>query len=57
MNMKTTSQLKGIIEQSFSISSPYLLATALEQIRQEKENLLLELRNNSCIKVPIVGDF
>lgn len=55
--MKTISRFEEVIGQSFDISSPYLLATALEQIKQEKENLLTELKDNSCIKVPIVGDF
>ncbi len=46
-----------IIEKSFDISKEYLLESALNQILTEKSNLLCELREESGIKVPIVGDF
>lgn len=55
--MKTIANFEDVIKQSFDISCPYLLETALKQVREEKDNLLQELKDNACIKVPIVGDF
>ena len=55
--MKTIANFEEVIKQSFDISSSYLLETALKQVREEKDNLLQELKENACIKVSIVGDF
>lgn len=46
-----------IIEESFSISKDFLLENALKQITEEKTQLLTELKEDTGIKVPIVGDF
>lgn len=46
-----------VVEKSFTISKDFLLETALNQVAEERNNLLGQLKNESGIKVPIVGDF
>lgn len=48
---------KCIVEKSYSLSSPYLLPTALAKINEDKRTLLSDLENEKGIKVPVVGDF
>lgn len=48
---------KEIVNRSFSVSSPYLLKTALDKVSEDKESLLSELDSEKGIKVPVVGDF
>ena len=46
-----------IVEKSFTISKAILLENALRQVSEEKDTLLSELKEETGIKVPIVGDF
>ena len=48
---------KEIVEKSYTISSPYLLQTALDKINADKKSLISDLDNEKGIKVPVVGDF
>ena len=45
------------VERSFSISKELLLENALKQVTEEKSKLLVDLSEETGIKVPIVGDF
>lgn len=55
--LQNINKYKDIVERSFSISKDFLLENALKQVNEEKNSLLLELQEETGIKVPIVGDF
>ena len=55
--LKNISKFIDAIEQSFSISKEFLLENTRKQVAEEKSSLLAELKEETGIKVPIVGDF
>ncbi len=57
MSMNNLNLYRDVVEKSYGVSSPLLLATALGQIKAEKDELLAALSKGNTIKVPIVGDF
>lgn len=46
-----------LVEETYRVSSPLLLDTALQQIGSEKQSIVSELKESGSIKVPVVGDF
>ena len=55
--MNIINKYNEVVDESFKISSPLLLNTALKQISDEKEEIKSSLRDSGNVKVPIVGDF
>ncbi|MDE6408678.1 MAG: dynamin family protein [Muribaculaceae bacterium] len=55
--MNTTMRYKELVDDSYRLSSPLLLDTALQQISKEKDSLRSALSESGDVKVPIVGDF
>lgn len=55
--MNLINKYKGIVDDSYQLSSPLLLDTALQQISKEKNTLDSTLSESGDVKVPIVGDF
>ncbi|MDE6026471.1 MAG: dynamin family protein [Muribaculaceae bacterium] len=55
--MNTISKYKGLVNDSYQLSSTLLLETALQQISNDKNSLDLALSESGDVKVPIVGDF
>lgn len=55
--MNTIDKYVQLTDDSYKISSPLLLDTALEQVSSERNSLISALKDSGSIKVPIVGDF
>lgn len=55
--MNAINRYKDIVEESFQLSSPLLLSTSLQQVSQEKREIISALMESGSVKVPIVGDF
>lgn len=55
--MNTIDKYVQLTDDSYKISSPLLLDTALEQVSSERNSLISSLKDSGSIKVPIVGDF
>lgn len=55
--MNAISKYKDLVNDSYKLSSPLLLDSALQQISKEKSALDLALSESGDVKVPIVGDF